>query len=141
MSHRISPHLPFFFFPITHATRTKYISLLFNTLQSIRAVLNVPIFSFKIAEFLDSKIRNQSGIVSVCDVDFQKSHEQNYNYVPYTVVVSNERLQVGARELAARPLRRAALTSRTTSAYHIQQLCPMNDCKLVQGSWSQGHYT
>ena len=25
-------------------------------------------------------------------------------------------------------LRRAALASRTTTTYHIQQLCPMNDC-------------
>ena len=27
-------------------------------------------------------------------------------------------------------LRRAALTSRTTTTYHIQYLCPMNDCNV-----------
>ena len=32
------------------------------------------------------------------------------------------------RELVTRILRIAALASRTTTTYHIQQLCPMNDC-------------
>ena len=33
----------------------------------------------------------------------------------------------GKRELVTRTRRRAALTSRTTTTNHIQQLCPMND--------------
>ena len=80
---------------------------------------------------------------------------QNYNYVPYTAVASNVKgswsqgyyveqhsraeLQLHVpytavscvqckRKLVTRTLRRAALTSRTTTTYHIQQLCPMNDC-------------
>ena len=33
-------------------------------------------------------------------------------------------------ELVTRTRRRAALTSRTTTTHHIQQLCPMNDCRV-----------
>ena len=36
----------------------------------------------------------------------------------------------GKRELVTRTRRRAALTSRTTTTNHIQQLCPMNDCRV-----------
>ena len=36
----------------------------------------------------------------------------------------------GKRELVTRTRRRAAPTSRTTTANHIQQLCPMNDCRV-----------
>ena len=79
---------------------------------------------------------------------------QNYNYVPYTVVMSKVKgswlqrhyveqhsraeLQLRIiyiscvqckRELVTRTLRRAAPTSRPTTTYHIQQqLCPMDDC-------------
>ena len=81
---------------------------------------------------------------------------QNYNYVPYTAVMSKvngswlqrhyveqhsrAELQLRTicwdiscvqykRELVTRTLRRAPPTSRTTTTYHIQQqLCPMDDC-------------
>ena len=36
----------------------------------------------------------------------------------------------GKMELVTRTQRRAALTSRTTTTNHIQQLCPMNDCRV-----------
>ena len=50
---------------------------------------------------------------------------QNYNYVPYTWYSNCVQCK---RELVIWTLRRAALTCRTTTTYHIQQLCPMNDC-------------
>ena len=64
--------------------------------QTRGAPLNVPSFSFQIAEFLDPKIRNPSGH---CKRD-------------------------GLPKIS----RRAELQVRT------QQLCPMKDCKLAQGS-------
>ena len=78
------------------------LDLLIKTGWSVRAVLNVPSFSFQIAEFLDPKIRNSSGHCK--------------------------------RDGLPKFSRRAELQVRT------QQLCPMNDCKLAPGSWSQGHY-
>ena len=77
---------------------------------------------------------------------------QNYNYVPYTAVVSNvkeswsqehyveqhSRAELQLRiiysscvqrkmELVTRTLRRAALTRRTTTTCHIHQLCPLEN--------------
>ena len=40
----------------------------------------------------------------------------------------------GKRELVTGTRGRPALTSRTTTTYNIQQLCPMNDCRVGSAS-------
>ena len=49
-------------------------------------------FLSKLPNFWIRKYGMHLVIVNVCDVDFQKSHVQNYKHVPYTAVVSNIRL-------------------------------------------------
>ena len=61
---------------------------------------------------------------------YRRHNEPNYKHRRSRAVVTYERVRVSARELGERRQRRAALTSRTTSTNHIQQLCPMNDCRV-----------